>query len=522
MEVSIVVRFRNEAPYLPTVMEALVQQDFPRDSYEIIGVDNSSTDNSRSIVSQFTDRVLNISEYLPGKALNQAIRHARGKAIALISAHAIPANRNWLKTLHSQLERPQVAGVYGAQLYPANSRFLDKRDLDIFSTVEPRVEKENSDFWNANSMIDRRKWELRAFDERTLELEDHHWTKQLLPLGYEIRFEPGALVYHYGHINRVDREYRPAGQLPEKSLIDTAIYELENETEWSVLMMAALTLSGLADSPLIKPAIPALASHLLTHEDFDVRWRMAQVLGKIRDAESVDYLVAALADPSFYPRDEAAWALARLGDLAAEKILAHIDQFTGDAIPFVALALGRSGAKEAERQAVNLLFAEIESGDTIHQIHAIYFAGEIVSASNSQRLIPAINDLLHSEDHRLQAVCCWALGCFAQGFHQAVDWKKIELISRDHAVALTRFEAVVAIGKLALVEPDSALDVLLDRLSDQESRVRFGAMQSIRLLVEQRKDMHRRIRLGDFRDSDFGVMFELGLVRKHDESYSAL
>jgi HEAT repeat protein len=296
-------------------------------------------------------------------------------------------------------------------------------------------------------------------------------------------------------------------------LIEAAINDLDKKTEWSVLMMAGLALSSLAGSPLIKPAIRPLGNTLVTHEDFDVRWRMAQVLGKIRDQESVSYLVEALSDSSFYPRDEAAWALARLGDIAVKAILARVNEFASDVIPFAALALGRSGVAEAEAQAVNLLFAEIESGDTTRQRHAIYFAGEIVNAKTAKRLIPTINDLLNSEDCRLQAVCCWALGCFAQRFHEAIAWKTVELISRDHTDLLTRFEAVVALGKLTLVQPASSMvEMLLNCLSDREDRIRYAAMQSIRIMTEKHGQIYRAERLSSWKDDDFGVMYEAALI----------
>ena len=109
MEISIIVRFHNEEIYLPIVMEALTKQDFPQTQYEIIAVDNFSTDKSREIVSSYTKNLLSISEYQPGKALNRAIRQSQGKYIAVLSAHAIPANRalarNFIQTFQTSADR---------------------------------------------------------------------------------------------------------------------------------------------------------------------------------------------------------------------------------------------------------------------------------------------------------------------------------------------------------------------------------------------------------------------------------
>src|SRR3954462_1300755 len=113
MEISIIVRFNNEELYLKTVMEALIQQEFPAGQYEIVAIDNQSTDKSRQIASQYTEKVLSINDYQPGKALNKGIDRSEGKCIAVLSAHAIPSNRTWLKTLHEHMKYDLVAGVYG-------------------------------------------------------------------------------------------------------------------------------------------------------------------------------------------------------------------------------------------------------------------------------------------------------------------------------------------------------------------------------------------------------------------------
>ncbi len=515
MDVSIILRFHNEELYLPAVMDALTSQDFPAGRYELIAIDNCSTDNSRNIVAKHTSNLLSINEYRPGKALNQAIRCSRGNTIAILSAHAIPSNRAWLKTLHAHMNNAAVAGVYGAQLYPANSRFLDKRDLDIFSSLTPRVERNDSDFWNANSMCSRSVWEMRSFDETVYELEDHYWTKQVLPKGFEVHFEPAALVYHYGHIERIDREYLSPSSHSEKELIEHAIMDLDGDGDWARLMRAGLTLNSLTRSPYIQRAIHPLGRTLLTHPDFDVRWRMAQALGKIRDEASANYLIKALFDTSFYPRDEAAWSLARLGRVSVSHLLARQDEFPPQIIPFAALALGGSGVKSAEKRAVTLLLAEIRSGNLERQRNAVYFAGEIVQASTLERLVAPTNELLDAEDDWLQAVCCWALGCYAERFHETINWAKIELLARSHPNVITRFEAVGALGKSAILRPQMRSGQLLKSyLSDQESRIRYAAMQNIRFLMEIRPDPQLMTSLYDWQDDDFGVMYELSLIRK--------
>jgi hypothetical protein len=512
MEVSVVVRFHNEAAWLPAVLAAVRSQCFPAGEVEVIGVDDRSTDGSREAAAPWLDRLLEIDGYSPGAALNRAVEAARGRTVAVLSAHALPADAGWLAALHEGVDEPHLAGTYGAQLYPVNSRFLDKRDLDLFSTLHPRLETRDSDFWNANSIFPRAVWEAQPFDETTYELEDHHWTKLLLPLGYHVRFQPRAPVYHYGHIDRLDREHLLPSPLPPCERVDAAVAELEDPgADWPRVMRAGLTLSSLTRYTCIGRAVHAIGQTLAGHPDFDVRWRMAQALGKIPCEESVRYLADALDDPSFYARDEAAWSLRRLGALAVPVLLARLDAMPADTALFAALALGGSGVPHAERRAVDVLLAGLASVDRGERRNAAYFAGEVVAAAaGAERMLAPLEALRDETDGELAAVGCWALGAFAEAGHR-VDARPLHEAT-GHPHLQVRFEAVAALGKLALVRGASGAEAgLREALAAADGRVRWAAMQSLRRLAEAGR-MEEAGRVEGWEDDDFGVRFERELL----------
>ena len=511
MDTSVIIRFRNEARYLEDTLQAVCKQRFPG-QFEIIAVDNRSEDDSAEIAATYADELLSIDTYRPGRALNQAINVAQGKFIAVLSAHTIPADENWLSRLRVHMDSPKLAGVYGGQLYNINAKFLDKRDLDIFSTLAGRIETQNSDFWNANSMFPRSIWELKHFNEKVYELEDHYWTKQLLPKGYQVHFEPRSLVYHYSHINRIDREYLPLSALSDREQIENAITSLEKpDANWPHIMAAGLTLSSLTKSPWIRHAVPAIGRHLVEHWDFDVRWRMAQALGKIPTSESVHFLVKALEDPSFYPRDEAAWSLARLGVIAAPVVEDTLKSLNATYRPFAALALGLSGLASAERMAIDILLSGLCSSNWKHRRDAAYFAGEIADIPGASRLTSSIAALL-SENAEMCKVACWATGCFSNIPNAVIDWTQIYRMATSHPDLLVRYEAVVAIGKRARMTLDeSAVDQLLAACDDDESRVRYGAIQSIRLMAEDGVTVPVPEQLKS--DVDFGISYEVKLIK---------
>src|SRR4051812_35054297 len=134
--VSVIVRYRDEETHLGAVLAAIRAQRCSAD-VELVTADNASTDASRRIADRYADVSLDIDDYRPGAALNDAITASSGDVIVIVSAHAIPADDGWLETLVAPLADPGRLAVYGAQIYPLTSRFLDKRDLDIFSDPNP-------------------------------------------------------------------------------------------------------------------------------------------------------------------------------------------------------------------------------------------------------------------------------------------------------------------------------------------------------------------------------------------------
>ncbi|MBV9684920.1 MAG: glycosyltransferase, partial [Solirubrobacterales bacterium] len=274
--VAVVIRFRDEARWLQPVLAAVRAQRCAAE-VELIGGDNASADGSRAVAEDCMDQVLHIEDYHPGAALNKLIASARSETVVVLSAHALPANERWLASLLDGLADPGALAVYGAQVFPLNSPFVDKRDLDIFAHPRSRRETADSVLWNANAAFPRREWERQPFEETVMRVEDHYWTKCLLPSqGRFVRYTPNALVYHYGHDVREDRIVPLPVRPGDIEVIQRAIDALEHPNEaWPAVMSAGIALERLSHVPAARRAVPAMGRQLREHPDFDVRWQMA-------------------------------------------------------------------------------------------------------------------------------------------------------------------------------------------------------------------------------------------------------
>ncbi len=202
MEVSVIIRTKNEVAWIERVLKALMYQDY--NDREIIVVDSGSTDGTQDIVRKYKEvRLLDYKgRYFPGKAINLGISNSSGRYIALLSAHCIPLNDKWIERLLVDfLEGDDIAAVYGRQEPLPDSSLFDKRDLWTVFGIEKRIQREDYFFHNANSMIRRDIWEEVKFDESLESLEDQKWAQDVTAKGYAIVYEPHASVYHYHGIH---------------------------------------------------------------------------------------------------------------------------------------------------------------------------------------------------------------------------------------------------------------------------------------------------------------------------------
>ena len=117
---SVIVPFLNEEVYIEQCILSLINQDFDAGEYEILFVDNGSTDASAEIVRKYP-RVILLEEKKrdPYAARNKALSYAKGQIMAFTDADCI-VSKDWLAQIHKGMQEANVTIVLGRRCFSDN------------------------------------------------------------------------------------------------------------------------------------------------------------------------------------------------------------------------------------------------------------------------------------------------------------------------------------------------------------------------------------------------------------------
>ncbi len=204
MDVSIIIRTRNEAEFIDATLRRILEQEFGGE-YEVVVVDSESQDSTVEILRRYKVKLIQITqkEFTYGRSLNIGADNARGAFIVNLSAHALPRDKKWLASLVAGFEDDHVAGVYGRQLSNGRVNPFEALKSDVFFGEEKitfnmrhRKMLRQMHFSNSNSAIRKEVWQRFRFDEGTFYAEDVLWQTEVIKAGFSIVYAPDAAVYH--------------------------------------------------------------------------------------------------------------------------------------------------------------------------------------------------------------------------------------------------------------------------------------------------------------------------------------
>lgn len=126
--VSLIIPAYNEAKNVGDTIKSILKQDYPKNKYEILVIDDGSSDKTYQEVKKIKDKSLRVFKRVHGgkaKALNFGIKKAKGELIATVDADS-SLDENALKNCVELFDDNNVGAVTSKILPKERSNLLGK------------------------------------------------------------------------------------------------------------------------------------------------------------------------------------------------------------------------------------------------------------------------------------------------------------------------------------------------------------------------------------------------------------
>lgn len=142
--ISIIVPARNEAQQLPVLLQSVATQNYPRHLFELILVDDFSTDETAAIARSYDFvKLLSMADFIEANSINSykkkaieiAVQHSKGELLLTTDADCVVDN-NWLRTIVSYYESTQAQLMVMPVMYTNNQQPLGIFQLLDFMSLQ--------------------------------------------------------------------------------------------------------------------------------------------------------------------------------------------------------------------------------------------------------------------------------------------------------------------------------------------------------------------------------------------------
>lgn len=200
IKISVIIPVFNGAKTIEECVLSVVNQDY--NNYEIIIVDNNSTDNTKSLINSLAGRFSNISYIFEsrqgrGAARNAGVMAASGEIIAMTDSDCIVPN-NWLSLLIKPIIENKSEVVSGFERDATSNYWSSCRQHDDWRFIQTKIKD------GFTTHLDTKNFAIRAdilkrlkFNSELIACEDWDLLIRLRLEGFKVYFLPNLLVAHY-------------------------------------------------------------------------------------------------------------------------------------------------------------------------------------------------------------------------------------------------------------------------------------------------------------------------------------
>ncbi len=229
-KLSIIIPTYNRKEYLLKCLSKIQKQNLD-ESFEIIIVDDGSTDNTKNYIKKFIKKTNIPIKYFkqknlgPATARNFGIKNARGEYILFMGDDTYPINKNFLQLHIELLEKYPNCASLGFILW--HPKYRKNKFMQFLCPKGPQfnygsVRKYDicpfEMFWTSNIALKKSWFDNNYFDENFpyAAYEDIELGYKLCLKGLKIVFNHDAIIYHDHYYNIelfLDRQYKAGKSL---------------------------------------------------------------------------------------------------------------------------------------------------------------------------------------------------------------------------------------------------------------------------------------------------------------------
>lgn len=209
IEFSVVIPARNEERNIGRCLEALKRMDFPRGSFEVIFVDNGSSDRTVELVesfqADFSLRILKKSNVYIAAVRNAGAAVAKGRTFAFLDADC-EVRKDWLIEASKAISNGIKGGFGSFYLIPEKSSWIARRwhEAHEKSPSGEVIYLPSGDLFVSAEVFQK----VGGFDESIQTNEDFELCQRIRASGLPITCIPELGVIHWGTPQTLGAFYR--------------------------------------------------------------------------------------------------------------------------------------------------------------------------------------------------------------------------------------------------------------------------------------------------------------------------
>jgi len=199
--ISVIIPTYNSEKTIEKCIRALLNQSYPKNEYEIIVVDDGSTDRTADVIPKFKRvKLIEQKHRGPAVARNLGVKNSKGQIILFTDADCIP-DKKWIKNMVEPFDDKEVIGVSGTyKTFNKSSLIARFAGYEIEERHKKLEKQKYIDFIGTFSAAFRKNIFLKSkgFDETftTSSGEDPELSFRIEKYGKMV-FQPNAFVYHF-------------------------------------------------------------------------------------------------------------------------------------------------------------------------------------------------------------------------------------------------------------------------------------------------------------------------------------